>query len=513
MEIDNTTYRDLSIFHSEEEYSLFHKLNLARTSEGKEWLLRLFRAPFSDAQQIRETQSVIRLILEKMPEWPESISNGTLMVIAKFYNSGLDAIPSGRDRFTAFQYKLFHNPDFSLLRYSVEHFADFLRGMKQLIALFDADDTPQVLQALMRRVKELIGQGITADLAARKKGTPFSPVETLYYGRHMRRHFKNSVFELINIFGRIDAWYAMAAAMKQYQLVFPTLTETPQMEDAAYSAAVRGDDPETLQGGIQDAVSDAAVKQDKQNNGSDILPEGAVDDAAVPQEQRPDERNQRAIKEPKTGGQPYLNAHALYHMLLPEPIPYDVHMNARSNFIFLTGANMAGKSTFIRSVGCAVFMAHLGMGVPAKKMTLSIFDGLLSNINVADNIVKGESYFFNEVQRIKNTILKINDKRKWLVLIDELFKGTNVQDAMKCSSAVIKGLIKIHNSLFILSTHLYEIGEELKAYPGISFKYFETEVLDDQLKFSYQLREGISNDRLGYIILKREKVTDLLEKL
>lgn len=172
MEIDNTTYRDLSIFHSEEEYSLFHKLNLARTSEGKEWLLRLFRAPFSDAQQIRETQSVIRLILEKMPEWPESISNGTLMVIAKFYNSGLDAIPSGRDRFTAFQYKLFHNPDFSLLRYSVEHFADFLRGMKQLIALFDADDTPQVLQALMRRVKELIGQGITADLAARKKEPP-----------------------------------------------------------------------------------------------------------------------------------------------------------------------------------------------------------------------------------------------------------------------------------------------------------------------------------------------------
>ena len=174
---------------------------------------------------------------------------------------------------------------------------------------------------------------------------------------------------------------------------------------------------------------------------------------------------------------------------------------------------MAGKSTFIKAVGCAVFLAHLGMGVPAQEMELSIFDGLLSNINVVDNIIKGESYFFNEVQRIRNTILKINDGGKWLVLIDELFKGTNVQDAMKCSSAVIKGLIRIKNSLFILSTHLYEIGEEMKQYSNISFRYFETAVTEDQLEFSYQLKEGISNDRIGYLILKREKVVELLEKL
>jgi DNA mismatch repair ATPase MutS len=153
------------------------------------------------------------------------------------------------------------------------------------------------------------------------------------------------------------------------------------------------------------------------------------------------------------------------------------------------------------------------MGVPAKSMELTLFDGLLSNINVVDNIVKGESYFFNEVQRIKNTIIKINDGRKWLILIDELFKGTNVQDAMKCSTTVIEGLIKIKNSLFILSTHLYEIGEALKTYPNIAFKYFETTVDEEQLKFSYQLKDGISNDRLGYLILKREKVIELLEKL
>ena len=154
---------------------------------------------------------------------------------------------------------------------------------------------------------------------------------------------------------------------------------------------------------------------------------------------------------------------ALYHPLLAQAVSYDVRMDPESNFIFLTGANMAGKSTFIKSVGAALFLAHLGMGVPAESMTISLFDGILSNINVVDNLVKGESYFFNEVQRIRNTIIQISDQKKWLVLIDELFKGTNVQDAMKCSSTVIQGLIKIKTSLFILSTHLYEIGEELKT--------------------------------------------------
>ena len=100
--------------------------------------------------------------------------------------------------------------------------------------------------------------------------------------------------------------------------------------------------------------------------------------------------------------EPYLEVKGLFHVILPNPVAYDLSLKAGQNFLFLTGANMAGKSTFIKAVGTAVFMAHLGMGVPAQEMHLSLFDGILSNINVVDNIVKGESYFFNEVQRIKN---------------------------------------------------------------------------------------------------------------
>ncbi|MFZ9695392.1 MAG: MutS-related protein [Chitinophagaceae bacterium] len=209
---------------------------------------------------------------------------------------------------------------------------------------------------------------------------------------------------------------------------------------------------------------------------------------------------------------PLLDAKGLYHLMVPYPVSYNARLNEQEHFMFLTGANMAGKSTLIKAIGAAVYLAHLGMGVPALTMRLSLFDGIISNGQVADNIARGESYFFNEVQRIRHTIETILDQKKWLVLMDEIFKGTNVQDAMKCSTTVIEGLLKQRNSLFILSTHLYEMADSLKEKKGISFRYFETAIQQGELKFSYQLKEGVSNDRIGYLILTREKVVELLEK-
>lgn len=438
MELDQTTYNDLSIFQHEEEFSIFHKLNFTRTIQGREWLAKFFTSPFSDLKQIHETQQILKTILKNIDAWPSAISNGTIMVMEKFYESNIDSMPAHASFINAFSYKIFHGPDYSLVRYSIRHFADFLRGIIQLADMFDQEQAPGLIRTYMQRVRALANRPVINELSKRDPAMPFSVTETIQFGSYIKDQFKQQVFELISIYGRLDAWYSMALAIRQYGLCFPEFKDEPQ---------------------------------------------------------------------------PLIDAKELYHILLPAPVPYDVRMSKESNFLFLTGANMAGKSTFIKAVGSAIFLAHLGMGVPAKAMQVTIFDGLLSNINVVDNIVKGESYFFNEVQRIRNTILKINDGRKWLVLIDELFKGTNMQDAMKCSSTVIKGLIKIKNSLFILSTHLYEIGEELKQYSNISFRYFETSVKDDQLEFSYQLQEGISNDRLGYLILKREKVVDLLEKL
>lgn len=105
------------------------------------------------------------------------------------------------------------------------------------------------------------------------------------------------------------------------------------------------------------------------------------------------------------------------------------------------------------------------------------------------------------------------DGRRWLVLIDELFKGTNVEDARRCSLAVIQGVVRLPQALTLLSTHLYEIGASLTAESGILFRYFETEVRPDALHFSYQLKEGVSEDRIGYRILEREGVTAILDQI
>jgi DNA mismatch repair protein MutS len=438
MEIDNITYEDLSLFSREEDYSIFHKLDFTRTRGGKDQLLECFNRPFSNFASIHATQQTLALIAEKIDQWPSSISNGTVMVMERFYETALDELPHAADLPRALAYKIFHAPDYSMVRYSVGHFADFVRGMNTMIGLLDRPDNPPLLGELLQRSRVLLDHEVLHSMAKTAPGVKLSPVQVVYYGFYIRERFKAPMQSLIQIYNRLDAWYSMAMAARKYNFSYPVFLER---ED------------------------------------------------------------------------PYLEVRSLYHLLLPTPVSYDVILDQQTNFLFLTGANMAGKSTFIRSVGVVVFLAHLGMGVPAQSMRLSLFDGILSNINVVDNISKGESFFFNEVQRIRNTLVKISGQKRWLVLIDELFKGTNVQDAMKCSTAVIKGLLRIRQSLFILSTHLYEIGEELRQYPNITFNYFETAVKDDQLEFSYQLKEGISNDRIGYLILKREKVVEMLEKL
>jgi hypothetical protein len=360
------------------------------------------------------------------------------MVIEKFYETAIDDIPQALNLPAALTYKFFHSADYAMVRYSVGHFADFIRGMDQLVRLLDAPDCPRLLGDLLERARRLLDQDVMQEMAKTPPGVKLNAIQIIHFGHYVRVRFKTAIQSLIEIHSRLDAWFSMAMATRRYQLSFPVFVDQPD---------------------------------------------------------------------------PYVEATSFYHLLLPQPVAYDVRLDKNSNFLFLTGANMAGKSTFIRAVGVVVFLSHLGMGVPAASMRLSLFDGILSNINVVDDISKGESFFFNEVQRIRNTLEKIGSQKKWLVLIDELFKGTNVQDAIKCSTTVIKGLIRIRRSLFILSTHLYEIGDELKEYPNILFRYFETNVMDDQLEFSYQLKDGISNDRIGYLILKREKVVEMLEKL
>lgn len=438
MQADKTTLNDLSIFHSEEEQSVFHHLDFTTTIGGREWLRHLVAHPYTDLEKIQETQQTLKLILAKADKWPTVITNGTVMVAERFFDSSIDEIPAEPNLLNSLFYKIVKSQDYSLIKFSVIHFIDFAIGLKQIMEFFSAEKNPKLLQIMLDRIRMLTNMPVIKTMMNRNRQHKLSMVSYLTFARFLRQHFKEKALELIEIYSKLDAYFGMAMACKKFNFCFPEVIKT---------------------------------------------------------------------------NAPFIEARNLYHLLVQTPVAYNVNLNPHSNFLFLTGANMAGKSTFIKAVGVAVYLAHVGMGVPAEKCRISLFDGLLSNIQVEDNISRGESYFFNEVQRIKNTIQKINDGRNWFILIDELFKGTNMQDAMKCSTTVIEGLLKMKNTLFILSTHLYEIGEGLKQFPNIKFSYFETSVADGQLIFSFQLKEGISNDRLGYLILKREGVVKMLEDL
>jgi len=437
MEVDITTQLDLNILGKGDSHSLLDKLNYAQTTNGEIRLKQILLEPHHSIECIIGTQHTLHCILKNLHQWPVHISNGTVLMIEKYYDSNIDSIPENATTYQSHIYKLLHGPDFSLIRYSVSHFFDLLKGLHVIFEIFRNVNDAGPLQQLMEEMQQLLNKKEVSIIIQKQSSKDFSNKEILRSGYFFLYRFKHEIKRLLQIHAQIDAWYGMATAMVKHQLIFPEI-----------------------------------------NNSAT----------------------------------PYLHAKGLFHVLLEQPVPYDVELVKEKNFMFLTGANMAGKSTFIKSVGTAVYLAHLGMGVPAKKMELSLFDGILSNINIMDNLSKGESYFYNEVQRIKSTITKINDGRKWLILIDEMFKGTNVEDAMKCSSIVIEGLIKITDSIFILSTHLYEIGEALKVHSNISFNYFETQMLNEQFSFSYQLKTGISNDRLGYLILKKEGVVDLLQR-
>ncbi len=438
MQIDKTTLYDLSILDYNVEQSLVHHLDFCKTNNGKVWLEHYLKTPLQSVKEINERQQILQHIITEHDSWPEAISNGSVLMIEKFYESQLADIPSTSNTINASAFKILNASDYSLIAFSITHFINLLQGMASIYNLFNKENNPAALDVLLQRIGLLLAKPVVQQMIQHKKIKKLSVTQTLQFGYFVRNNYKDEARELVEIYSRLDALYSMATACMRYRYTFPQFTST---------------------------------------------------------------------------GLPHFETEALYHPLLQTPVAYSIVLDQHENFLFLTGANMAGKSTFIKAVGVATYLAHLGMAVPAKKLQLSFFDGLISNIHVIDNIVKGESYFFNEVQRIRNTIEQITNGKIWLVLIDELFKGTNVEDAMKCSTTVIEGLRKVDNALFILSTHLYEIGEGLKQYSNIQFRYFETEVKDEQLYFNYVLKEGISNDRLGYLILKKEGVVDMLKKL
>ncbi|MDR1737580.1 MAG: hypothetical protein LBR66_01995 [Candidatus Symbiothrix sp.] len=174
----------------------------------------------------------------------------------------------------------------------------------------------------------------------------------------------------------------------------------------------------------------------------------------------------------------------------------------KNNLLIITGANMAGKSTFLRTVGVNLLLAHIGAPVCALRFRHRIMS-LFSSMRTTDDI-QGVSYFYAEALRIEQLFDTLKENKTTLLLLDELFRGTNSDDRMKASNLFLQRLTKMPEVSALIATHDLSITALEKQYPNIIHNYcFECTIKNELLHFDYQLRRGITQSNNACWILKK----------
>ncbi len=174
------------------------------------------------------------------------------------------------------------------------------------------------------------------------------------------------------------------------------------------------------------------------------------------------------------------------------------------NICFFTGSNMAGKSTTLKAIAIAVWLAHCGLPVPAASMTCPVFDGIYTSINLPDSLRDGRSHFMAEILRIKEVLQKAKSGKRCLIILDEMFRGTNAQDALEASIAVNEILKEYPHCSFLISTHILEYAQHFEKDNTCCFYYMDSKIENGQFICPYQLLKGISEAKVGYWLVKKE---------
>lgn len=206
-----------------------------------------------------------------------------------------------------------------------------------------------------------------------------------------------------------------------------------------------------------------------------------------------------------------LSIDRLYHPALENAIGNSISLSQETNVLFLTGANMAGKSTLMKSFGISLYLAHMGFPIAADHMEFSIKDGLYTSINVPDNLGLGYSHFYAEVLRVKAVAQEVAAGKNLVAVFDELFKGTNVKDAYDATLAITEAFSETRDCFFIISTHIIEVGNVLAQHcRNFRFAYLPT-VMDGLVpRYTYNLKEGITSNRQGMMIIENEGILEVL---
>ncbi|HYW30482.1 MAG TPA: hypothetical protein VE869_03165 [Gemmatimonas sp.] len=193
----------------------------------------------------------------------------------------------------------------------------------------------------------------------------------------------------------------------------------------------------------------------------------------------------------------------------------DLMLAPQERVLFLTGPNMAGKSTLLRTLGLIVHFAHLGLRVPASRAVLPLVDRLITLLDVTDDIVRGESLYLAEVRRVRAVAAAVARGETVVGLLDEAFRGTNIKDATEATGLLTDGLAGASRGLFVLASHLVEViaARTDDARIARCYMHVESDGANRAGGFTFSLRRGVSDVRLGMRLLEREGVVALLQEI
>ncbi len=183
-----------------------------------------------------------------------------------------------------------------------------------------------------------------------------------------------------------------------------------------------------------------------------------------------------------------------------------VDIDGWSRFHIITGANMAGKSTYLRTVGINYVLAMTGAPVLADTFVFTPVQ-LFTGIKTSDSLQDGESYFFAELKRLKEIIVRLEKGEKLFIILDEILRGTNSKDKQKGSNALLRQFIRLGAS-GLIATHDLALGELAADFPeNVINKRFEVEIEHHQLQFDYLLKEGVSQNMNATFLMKKMGIT------
>lgn len=192
------------------------------------------------------------------------------------------------------------------------------------------------------------------------------------------------------------------------------------------------------------------------------------------------------------------------HPLMPasQCVKNDATIPSRPFFLIITGANMAGKSTYLRIIGVNYLLACIGAPVCCERLKLYP-NQLITSLRTSDSLSDNESYFFAELKRLKRIIDLLNQGQQLFIILDEILKGTNSMDKQKGSFDLIRQFMQLKAN-GIIATHDLLLGSLIKQFPEEIRNYcFEADIKENELTFSYKLREGVAQNMNACFLMKK----------